>query len=192
MHNLEKKKRVRGAHRASASKLVTKIVETIPRLSEENQERDLIWLRRSQGTLREKVKRLKEFDEQIIDLLSVSGDEDVEEQLSREVETSDEAAAEIEGTFIKLDDVLRNSKEQSLPLLPTPDEGNLNRSHVSTSSARKIVRTKLPKLKLRNFGGKLCERPDLGLRCIRRTWAHPHKALTTMNHTLSYPWGQQG
>ena len=64
-------------------------------MGEENQERDLIWLRQSQVTLREKVKRLKNLDEQIIDLLSVSEDEDVEEQLSKEVKTSDEAVAKL-------------------------------------------------------------------------------------------------
>ena len=143
MDDLAKKKRVKGAHQASASKFVTKIVETILRVSEENQKMDLIWLRQSQVTLRENVKRLKELDEQIIDLLSVSEDGDVEEQLSREVKTSDEVVAELEGIFIKLDDALRNSGEQSLPFLPTRDEGDLNRSHVSTSSAGRIVRTKL-------------------------------------------------
>ncbi|XP_028418713.1 uncharacterized protein LOC114544218 [Dendronephthya gigantea] len=160
MDDLTRKRRVRGAHRASASKLVAKIVETIPRAIDEKAERDLTWLRQSQVTLREKVKRLKELDEQIIDILSASGDEDAEAQLNKEVESSDEAVAEFERTLMKIDDALRESGEQRLPLLTTPDEGNLDQSRISTASTGKIVRAKLPKLKLKNFNGKVCEWPE--------------------------------
>lgn len=89
MDDLTKKKRVRGGHRASASKLVTKIMEAIPKTSPESPEKEFVWLRQSQITLRDKIKMLKELDEQVIELLSVSKDEDVDEQLSKEIEDSD-------------------------------------------------------------------------------------------------------
>lgn len=160
MDDLTKKKRVRGGHRASASKLVAKIIEAIPKTSPESPEKELVWLRQSQMTLRDKIKMLKELDEQVIELLSVSKDEDVDEQVGKEIEDSDEAIAELERTLLQLDDTLRKLGEQSLPLLTATDEGNLDQSHVSISTGGKSVRAKLPKLKLRNFGGKLCEWPE--------------------------------
>jgi hypothetical protein len=79
--DLTRKKRVRGGHRAS--------VEVIPKASPESPEKDLVWLRQSQNTLRDKIKTLKEPDEQVIDILSASKDEDVDEQLGKEIEDSD-------------------------------------------------------------------------------------------------------
>jgi hypothetical protein len=164
MDDLTKKKLVRGGHRASASKLVAKIVEAIPKASPESPEKDLVWLRQSQITLREKIKMLKELDEQIIDILSALKDKDADEQLGKEIEDSDEAIAELERTLLQLDDALGKLGGQSLPLLtptnPTSAKGNLDQSHVSISSAGKIIRAKLPKLRLRNFGGKICEWPE--------------------------------
>ena len=161
MDDLTTKKRVRGGHRASASKLVAKIVEAIPKASPE---KDLVWLRQSQITLRDKIKMLKELDEHVIDILSASKDEDADEQLGKEIEDSDEAIAELERTLLQLDDALGKLGGQSLPLLSSTDltsaEGNLDQSHVSISSAGKIIRAKLPKLRLRNFGGKICEWPE--------------------------------
>ena len=164
MDDLTKKKRIRGGHRASASKLVAKIVEAIPKASPENPEKDLVWLRQSQITLRDKIKMLKELDEQVIDILSTSKDEDADEQLGKDIEDSDEAIVELERMLLQLDDALGKLGGQSLPLLTptnlTSAEGNLDQSHVSISSAGKIIRAKLPKLRLRNFGGKICEWPE--------------------------------
>ncbi|CAB4012726.1 E3 ubiquitin- ligase DZIP3 [Paramuricea clavata] len=117
MDDLAKKKGVRGGHRASASKLVAKIIEAIPKASPESPEKDL-----------------------------------------------SEAIAELERTLLQLDDPLGKLGGQSLPLLTptilTSAEGNLDQSHVSISSAGKIIRAKLTKLRLRNFGGKICEWPE--------------------------------
>jgi hypothetical protein len=66
--------------------------------------------------------------------------------------------------LLQLDDALGKLGGQSLPLLSSTDltsaEGNLDQSHVSISSAGKIIRAKPPKLRLRNFGGKICEWPE--------------------------------
>ena len=70
MDDLSKKKRVRGGHRASAKKLVAKIVEAIANTSSESPETEVVWLRQSRSTLRDKVKTIKELDEQIINLVS--------------------------------------------------------------------------------------------------------------------------
>ena len=107
MDELTKKKRVKGGHRASASRLVAKIVDTIANATAESPEQDVVWLKQSEITLRDKIKVLKEFDEQIIDILSSSKDEAVDEQVVKEIEDSDEAIAELERTLIQLDGVQR-------------------------------------------------------------------------------------
>ena len=43
---------------------------------------------------------------------------------------------------------------------PTSAEENLNQSPVSLTSVCKAVGAKLPKLRLRNFSGKICEWPE--------------------------------
>ena len=115
MDDLIKKKRVRGGHRASASKLVAKIVEAIP----------------------------------------------VQRRQRRWWTTWQKKDSELERMLLQLDDALGKLGGQSLPLLTptnlTSAKGNLDQSHVSISSAGKIIRAKLPKLRLRNFGRKICD-----------------------------------
>ena len=164
MDDLSRKRRVRGGHKASAKKLVAKIVEAIATASPESPETEVVWLRQSRSTLRDKVKTIKELDEQIVDLLSASKEENVDELVVKEIGESDEAIAEFERTLIGLDDALRKLGEQST-LLMTPTqskatEQNLDDSQVSSSSIGKVIRAKLPKLHLRNFSGKICEWPE--------------------------------
>ena len=66
MDELTKKKRVRGGHRASASRLVAKIVDAIANATPESPEQDVLWLKQSEIALTDKIKVLKEFDEQFV------------------------------------------------------------------------------------------------------------------------------
>ena len=161
MDELTKKKRVRGGHRASASRLVAKIVDAIANATLESPEQDVVWLKQSEIALKDKIKVLKEFNEQIIDILSSLKDEAVDEQVLKEIEDSDEAIVELERTLIQLDGVLRKPRGQSPSLFtathPISAEENLNQSHVSLTSVCKTVIAKLLKLRLRNFSGKICE-----------------------------------
>ena len=164
MDDLSRKKRVRGGHRASATKLVTKTVEAIASVSTESPDKDVVWLRQSRATLRDKVKTIKELDTQIVDMLSASKEENVDDQVVKEIEESDEAIAEFERTLLEIDDALKRLGEQSVPLLtptqPKAAEQSLDDSQVSSSSVGKVIRAKLPKLHLRNFNGKICEWPE--------------------------------
>ena len=152
MDDLSKKKRIRGGHRASATKLVAKIVEAIGSVTPESPEKGVVWLRPSRNALSDKVKTIKELDEQIV------------EQIVKEIAESDEAIAEFERTLIGLDDALRKLGEQSTLLLtptqPKAVEQSLDESQVSSSSIDKVIRAKLSKLHLRNFSGKICEWPE--------------------------------
>ena len=164
MDDLSRKKRVRGGHRASATKLVTKTVEAIANVSTESPDKDVVWLRQSRIMLGDKVKTIKELDIQIVDMLSASKEENVYDQVVKEKEESDEAIAEFERTLLEIDDALKKLGEQSVPLLtptqPKAAEQSLDDSQVSSSSVSKVIRAKLPKLHLRNFNGKICEWPE--------------------------------
>ena len=163
MDDLSKKKRVGGGHRASAKKFVAKIVEAIANTSSESPETEVVWLRQSRSTLRDKVKTIKELDEQIIDLVSTSKEENVDGLVIKEIGKSDEAIAELERTLIGLDDALRKLGEQSTllmtPTQPKAAEKSLDDSQISSSSIGKFIRVKLPKLHP-NFSGKICEWPE--------------------------------
>ena len=164
MDDLSRKKRVRGGHRASVTKLVTKTVEAIANVSTESTDKDVVWLRQSRVTLRDKVKTIKELDIQIVDMLSASKEENVDDQVVKEIEESDEAIAEFERTLLEIDDALKKLGEQSVPLLtptkPKAAEQSLDDSQVTSSSVGKVIRAKLPKLHLRKFNGKSCEWPE--------------------------------
>ena len=166
MDDLAKKKRVRGGHRASAKKLVTKMEEIVASVNSESTEKDLMALRQGQIALKDKITLLKQLDGQIIDVISDSKDEDVDNQVCKEIEESDEIIAEFEKTLLTVKATLRKfgaGGEQSGSLLKSTqpsNEENLNDSCASTSSVGKSVRAKLPKLQLRNFDGKICEWPE--------------------------------
>ena len=118
-----------------------KIVNTIVNVTPESPEQDVVWLKQSEITLRNKIKVLKEFDEQIISILSSSKDEVFDKQVVK-------ATTELERTLIQLDGMLNKPRGQSPSLFtamhPTSAEENLNQSHVSVTSVCKTVRTKLP------------------------------------------------
>ena len=66
MDDLAKNKRVRGGHRASAKKLVTKMEEIVASVNSESTEKDLMALRQVQIALKDKITLLKQLDGQII------------------------------------------------------------------------------------------------------------------------------
>ncbi len=133
--DLIKKRRVRGGQRSSTKKLVAKIVEAIPKLSSESPEKDVVWLKQSQGTLKENVRILKELDEKIIDALSESKEENADELMAKEIEETDEVIAELECVLIQADGALSKIGEQSVHSTPTqlPEmNGALNNSTVKS------------------------------------------------------------
>ena len=137
---------------------------TVASANSESTEKDLMALRQGKIALKDKITLLKQLDGQIIDVISDSKDEDVDNQVCKEIEESDEIIAEFEKTLLTVKATLRKfGGEQSGSLLKSTqpsNEENLNDSCASTSSVGKSVRAKLPKLQLRNFDGKICEWPE--------------------------------
>ena len=113
--------------------------------------------------MKEKIKVLKELDGKIIDALSESKKENADDSMAKEIEEIDEVMAELERTLIQTDNVLSKIGEQSVYSKQThlaEMNGALNNRQVSSDCTGKIVRTKLLKLRMKNFGGKLCEWPE--------------------------------
>ena len=71
----------------------------------------------NQITLEDKIKALKELDEQIVEIICASKEENVDEQVSKEIEESDEANAEFGRTLFEVEDALSKLGGQSMPLL---------------------------------------------------------------------------
>ncbi|XP_028413911.1 uncharacterized protein LOC114536757 [Dendronephthya gigantea] len=160
MDDLAKKRRVRGGQRSSTKKLVAKIVEAIAKLSDESPEKDVVWLKQSQSSLKEKVKILRELDTKIIDALSESKEEAADELMAKEIEEADEVIAELERLLLEMDNAFGKLELTTTKPVAINDNEILNESQTSVESTGKIIRAKLPKLRLKNFGGKICEWPE--------------------------------
>ena len=77
---------------------MTKVEETVASTNSESTEKDLMALRQGQIALKDKITLLKQLDGQIIDVISDFKDEDVDNQVCKEIEESDEIIAEFEKT----------------------------------------------------------------------------------------------
>ena len=152
----------------------------------------MVWLRQSRATLRDKVKTIKELDTQIVDMLSASKEENVDEQVVKEIKESDETIAEFERTLLEIDDALKKLVEQSVPLLtptqPKAAEQSLDDSQVSSSSVGKVTRAKLPKLHLRNFSGKICEWPEFWIDFPAQSTTMTNCLTSTSSHIYAVTW----
>ena len=103
--------------------------ETVASASSESTEKDLMALRQEQIALKDKITLLKQLDidGQIIDVISDSNDEDVDNQVCKEIEECDEIIAEFEKTLLTVKATLRKfgtSGEQSGSLLKSTQPSN--------------------------------------------------------------------
>ena len=117
--------------------------ETVASASSESTEKDLMALRQKQIALKDKITLLKQLDidGQIIDVISDSNDEDVDNQVCKEIEECDEIIAEFEKTLLIVKATLRKfgtGGEQIGSLLKSTqpsNEENLNDSCTCTSTS---------------------------------------------------------
>ena len=148
MDELTKKKRIRAGHRGSATKIVTKIKE---RLTNYNAETDKNELKQLRDSLKDKIEALKNLDAAIVDLLSMSKEENAAEELAKEIEESDDNIAEMQRVILDISDIISEAIVQSA----TVSNDTLNSS--MSSETKKTIHAKLPKLEVRKFGGRLQE-----------------------------------
>lgn len=95
LDELTKKRRTRAGHRGSATKIATKIKESLANASETTQT-DKNVLKQLKDTLSEKLEALKLLDTEIVEILSNSEAEDAEQQLEREIQEADDTRAELQ------------------------------------------------------------------------------------------------
>ena len=161
MSEYARQKRIRGGHRGSTTRTLTKVDEA---LTEEST--DILKLMQLKQSLEEKVTILTTLDEKI---LEKTPDEEVEE----EIQQSDIFAERIQLTIIKLTKVLgeiekmsdgaidtstdRRTPSRSTSLAPsrspTPTPRVTPPSETVTATVSGTTKVKLPKLSLKKFNG---------------------------------------
>ena len=141
---LARKKRIRAGHKASTTKTIRQIDDTLA--SEEPPDRERLSLLRL--TLSEKLETIKALDSEVIELI------EEEEALVNEMEQADDYK---EGVFQALIRIDRTTKAPPTSLSRTtmsdPIEGAAGTALPSES--RTSNRVRLPKLQLRSFNGDL-------------------------------------
>ena len=133
---LAKKKKVRGGHKA----YLNKTVGTVNALLRETQTNQVLLLKQHKAVLEERLKTITVIDDQVLELL------DDEEEILYEIDEAGSFSENVHKILIEIDDKL-----QSLEVSPNGNApGNGNSPHGGAASF-----TKLPKLQLRKFYGKL-------------------------------------
>ena len=132
---LAKKKRVRGAHKASATKIMQQIVEAVR--ADRPDEARLASLRLS---LNEEIETVKGLDADVIDLMDDDG-------IVEDIDTADEFKETVFRSLLSIDRTIEQLKSSSDPKV---------REHTLPTSTTH-TRVKLPKLQLRSFSGDLTQ-----------------------------------
>ena len=128
---LAKKKRIRGGHKASATKIMRQISEHVR--SETPDETKLACLKRA---LNEKFTTIKALDDEISGLIE-------DESVVEDIDTADQFKEMIFNSLFSIDHLMEKLKiKNPAPRVPT---------------AHSQTRVKLPKLHLRSFSGDLTE-----------------------------------
>lgn len=130
MDELTKAKRLRTGQRATATKLATKVKETLA----DHSFNDHNFLKQCKMSLNEKIERLRKLDESVSELISTNESETADAELEKEIEESDERRAELQKIVLDIDDRL-NSLLQKTPNAMTQantmsGNGQIGRAHV--------------------------------------------------------------
>ena len=133
---LVKKKKVRGGHKAYLNKTVG-IVNTLLREIQPNQ---ALLLKQNKAILEERLKTITVIDEQVLELI------DDEEEILREIDEAGSFSENVHKILIEIEDKLQS--------LEVPQNGNAP-GNASSPQGGASCFTKLPKLQLRKFYGKL-------------------------------------
>ena len=134
---LKKKLHVRNGHRGHISRLITEFSRT--------DEQDLLNLKRLEKSLEEKMKILKNLDDEILELIS----EDEAETLTNEIDKSCQISDEINDILVKIESIFSKSNIE------------ISSVHTNSTTSSSVSfnpndsHAKLPKLTLDKFNGEL-------------------------------------
>ena len=141
MTELVKKKKVRGGHRAHATKLLG-----TARDLEDYDETGKDTLMQTKIALTEKLKTLKRLDDTILDL--VSADDDGEKAIAAEIEDSEKIKSDIRAIILAIEKKLSENLA-AVPLASEPVP--------SPPPKNEMARARLPKLEVKKFSGRIHE-----------------------------------
>ncbi|XP_048583524.1 uncharacterized protein LOC125563014 [Nematostella vectensis] len=147
MAELAKKKKVRGAHRGAATRLIQKAHALLD--GEESDAEDD--LRQICGSAKEKIATLRALDDEILELLVEAEDD---EDLEKFLDEGDEMRGKLHKIVFKIEELL------SQKTMNTSARGSVTSVASSEHKNNPKVRARLPKLEVRKFGGKIQEWPE--------------------------------
>ena len=145
--DLPRLKRVRGAHRASVSRLITQVEETLAELTDQS----IVKLQQLKESLNSKLKAISPLDGKILNLTA-------EEELDHEVQQADETREKISLCIIKIQAALNGTRKKTATareLTDPPRPPATTRSRDSSPEHHHACHVKLPKLSIKTFGGDL-------------------------------------
>ena len=150
-----KKVMIRAAHRGSATKLLNRLKD---RLSDEENPAEKFWLKETIQSMQLKIASLTILDDQIIELIASETTKGVEKRIKKEIKNSDTVRAELNEMVMRMEEVM--SKFESPP--PIVQRSTLPTTHVHSNLVSGIpqqskAKTRLPKLEVRKFNGKIQE-----------------------------------
>ena len=156
------KKRVRGGHRTSATKMIGKVEELLA-----PETKDYRQLAKTRLSLQEKVNVLKRLDAEVVDLVA-------EDEVADEIDKADTYMEDVYDVMAKLEELFQKKDAR-------PASADATHSRGTTST-----KVKLPKLIIKPFEGELtAERTSL--RLLLPCWLEDrgsHTLATTVNrHT---------
>ena len=136
---LAKKKRVRGAHKASATKIMQQVTELV-----ESETPNMTKLACLRLALNEKLETLKALDAEVIELIE-------DDSVVTDIERADEFKETVFSSLLSIDRILE--RLQPPPVSTTTPMSDPSSTHEPLSHTK----VKLPKLQLRPFSGNLTQ-----------------------------------
>ena len=143
---MEKAKKKRASHRRNVTKLVGKVKDLA---SKGAGAIDVVMLKHFQRELEDEQNELKEFDNEILEVLY---DEDNDDEVDKEMEEASNYKERILRALLTIEDALEKSKPQQN--LNSPGASNTSVPSAGSSAGNR-VNVRLPKLELTKFGGQL-------------------------------------
>ena len=138
MDELAKKKKVRGAHKASATKIIQQVNELVRSKHPNHTKLSCLKL-----TLKEKFETIKALDDEVIKLIDGNG-------IVEDIERADEFKETVFNSFLSIDRLMERLRPMSV--VTTTDVRDSDTHTPPTHS-----RVKLPKFHLRSFSGNLTQ-----------------------------------
>ncbi|XP_032218797.1 uncharacterized protein LOC116601971 [Nematostella vectensis] len=147
------KKKVRGAHRGAATKLIRKVNEILD--LEEHSEDEKLAIRQHRDSAKEKAETVRALDDEVIEL---SAEKEDSEELEAIITEGDEMRARLHEVIHGMEGLMALWDQAASPAIsPASLPSSPARSSTSTEAR---VRARLPEVEVPKFGGKIQEWPE--------------------------------